>query len=69
MTEMRWVVTREQESSAFCTPLDWTDGSTVFIRLQFRDKGMSADVAWQDIPVISMISEAPRIALVRPGAH
>lgn len=67
MTELRWVVAREQVGSAFSTPLDWVDGSTVYIRLQYREQGMGGDAAWQEIPVVNQVTEAPRIALV-PGA-
>ena len=66
---MRWVVTREQVASAFSMPLDWPDGNTVFIRMQFREKGMAGDAVWLEIPVISLVPDAPRIQLVRPGAH
>ena len=69
MIEMRWVVTREQAASAFTTPIDWADGTTVYVRLQYRETGLSADAPWREIPVVSQIVEAPRIALVRPGAH
>jgi len=69
MTEMRWVISREQVAGAFSSPIDWPDGSIVFVRLQHREIGLSGDQPWRDIPVVSEITEAPRIKLVRPGAH
>ncbi len=69
MIDMRWVVTRQQEAGAFSTPLDWPDGSTVYVRLQYRETGLSGDAPWREISVISEITEAPRIALVRGGPH
>lgn len=69
MTEMRWVVTREQHAGSFSSPIDWPDGSVVYVRLQYRDSGLSAEAPWKDIPVLSQITEAPRIALVSPRSH
>lgn len=69
VTEMRWVVAREQVAGTFSSPLDWPDGTLVFARLQYRDQGLAAGAEWREIPVVSLITEAPRIQLVRPGAH
>lgn len=67
--EMRWVIALEQKQGAFCEPLELADGRTAFARLQFRETGLAGGAEWQEIPIVSEIVEAPRIALVRPGAH
>lgn len=70
MIDMRWVLSREQEAGAFSEPIAWPDGSTVFARLQYREAGMAEGAqAWREIPVVSEITEAPKIQLVRKGAH
>ncbi len=69
MTEMRWVLSGEQVAGAFSEPVETAGGLTVFARLQYRDKGMTDDAPWQDIPVVSEITEAPKIQLVRGRQH
>lgn len=69
MIEMRWLLSREQEPGAFSEPVPWPDGSTVFARLQYRGAGMTDDAPWREIPVVSEITEAPKIQLVRKGTH
>lgn len=69
MTEMRWVLSREQVMGAFSEPLEWPDGTTIFARLQFRETGMTQDASWLEIPVISEITESPKIQLVRGRGH
>jgi hypothetical protein len=69
MTQMRWVISREQVAGSFSSPIDWPDGSTVYARLQHRESDLSGAAAWLDIPVVSEITEAPKIALVRPRGH
>ncbi len=66
VTEMRWVLTREQVAGAFSEPIPWPDGTTVYARLQYRDTGLADGVAWREIPVVSAITDAPRLAVV-PG--
>ena len=65
MTEMRWVLSDGQVAGAFSEPIEWPDGRTVFARLQYRDKGMTDDAPWQDIPVVSEMKEPTRVQLVR----
>ncbi len=69
MIEMRWVLSREQVMGAFSEPIEWPDGSTVFVRLQHRERGMAGEAPWLDIPVVSEIPEAPKIQLVRGRQH
>ena len=65
MIELRWLLSRTQIQGAFNEPLDWPDGTTVFGRLQYRDRGMVEDQRqWIEIPVVSEIKEAPRVQLV-----
>lgn len=66
MTELRWVLSRDQVRGTFCEPLDLADGTAAYARLQYRESGLAGGAAWQDIPVVSEIQEAPRIALVPP---
>jgi hypothetical protein len=68
MTEMRWVLSREQVTGTFSEPIDWPDGTTVYARLQHREKGMVPG-AWSEIPVVSEIKESPKIQLVRGRQH
>lgn len=67
MTQMRWVMSSEQVAGAFSEPVDMAGGRVAFVRLQYRDVGLSADAPWKDIPVVSEITEAPKIALVTGG--
>ena len=65
MIEMRWLMSREQVQGAFSEPIDWVDGTTVFARLQYRDRGMVEDQRkWIEIPVVSEVKDAPRVQLV-----
>ena len=65
MIELRWVVSRLQIEGAFNEPLDWPDGTTVFARLQYRDRGMvQDDRKWLEIPTVSEVPPAPRVQLV-----
>lgn len=66
MTEMRWVLTREQVRGAFSEPLDLPDGSVAFARLQYRETGLIPG-PWNEVPVVSDIGEAPKLELVVPG--
>ena len=66
MTEMRWVLSREQEVGAFSEPIPWPDGTTVYARLQYRERDMANAAPWQEIPVVSMVAEGPRLQVV-PG--
>ncbi len=67
MTELRWLISRTQIAGCFSEPLDWPDGTTVFARLQHREKAMVPG-EWQEIPIVSEIADAPKIQLV-PGRH
>jgi hypothetical protein len=69
MIEMRWVVTRDQFPGAFSEPIPWVDGSTVYARLQYREKGLAGGEAWGEIPVISEVTETPRLELVTGRGH
>ena len=65
MIELRWLLSRTQIQGAFNEPLEWPDGTTVFARLQYRDRGMVEDQRkWIEIPTVSEIKEAPRVQLV-----
>lgn len=64
MTELRWVLTREQVRGTFSEPLDLADGSAAFARLQYRETGLVPG-PWNEIPVVSDIGEAPKLELVR----
>lgn len=63
--DMRWVIA--QKAGAFCEPLELADGRTAFARLQFRETGLAGGEEWREIPIVSEVTEAPRIALVRGG--
>ena len=65
MTEMRWVLSREQVAGAFSEPVETAGGLTVFARLQYRDRGMvQDDRKWLEIPTVSEVPPAPRVQLV-----
>ena len=65
MIELRWLLSRTQVEGAFNEPLDWPDGTTVFARLQYRDRGMvQDDRKWLEIPTVSEVPPAPRVQLV-----
>lgn len=65
MIELRWLLSRTQVQGAFSEPIDWADGTVVFARLQYRDRGMVEDERkWIEIPTVSEIKEAPRVQLV-----
>jgi hypothetical protein len=69
VTELRWVLTREQVRGAFCEPLDLADGSAAFARLQYREAGLMGAGTWLEIPVVSDIGEAPRLELIPGSRH
>lgn len=66
MTELRWFISRTQIAGAFSEPLDWPDGTTVFARLQYREKGMVPG-DWLEIPIQADIVDVPKIQLVPGG--
>lgn len=65
MIEMRWLITRDQFQAAFSEPLEWPDGTTVYARLQYREKGLAGGATWLEIPTISEILTPPSLALVK----
>lgn len=67
--EMRWLLTREQEAGAFSEPIPWPDGTMVYARLQYREKGMAPGAQWLEIPTVSAITEAPRLQVVTGRQH
>lgn len=68
MTELRWVITRKQVRGAFSEPLDLADGTPAFARLQYRESGLTVG-EWQEIPIVSEIDAAPRLAVVPGSRH
>lgn len=67
MIELRWVLAREQVPGTFSEPVDWPDRTTVYARLQYRDRGMEGPRDWIEIPLVSEVKEAPRVQLVPKG--
>lgn len=69
VTELRWLLSREQCVGTFAEPIPWPDGTTVFARLQAREAGMASDAPWREIPIVSEITEAPRLQVVTGRSH
>lgn len=69
MTEMRWVLSREQTPGAFSEPVETAGGLTVFARLQYREQDLGGEAPWREIPVVSEITETPKIQLVGGRRH
>lgn len=66
--ELRWLLTDAQVPGTFSEPLEIPGRDTAFARLQYRMTGMfEGAVPWLEIPIVSELTEAPRIALVRPN--
>lgn len=66
LTELRWVLSREQVAGAFSEPINLADRSLAFARLQYREQSMVENtIDWRDIPIVSEIKDAPRIHVVK----